>query len=199
MPSSAPRLAYSDAAHPVVVAATNVELEADGIRSRDAIAWFTQRTVVAADGPQVAETWWNIRTNILGSPHGSRSSLFVNQHAGLHMRKILDAMNASGIFGPVFKSSLDMLSLEKRDAIARVLIRTAIDAWDRKKPAFQFERRGLTCKAAIRDTWDDGTESSVRVVIGKHDLPLTGFHCPKDDRIARTDPTGRRNIAERIL
>lgn len=191
---------YSNAAHPVVVAATNVELEDDGtFRSRDAIAWFTQRTAAAADGAQVAETWWNIRTNILGSPHGSRSSLFVNQHAGLHMRKILEAMNASGMFGPVLESSLDMLSPKKRDAIALLLIRTAIDVWDRKSPSFEFELRGLTCKAAIRDTWDDGMESSIRVEIGKHDLYVTGFHCPKDDRITHTDPTGRRDIAERLL
>jgi hypothetical protein len=191
---------YADGAHPVVVVAMNVELEADGtIRSRDAIAWFTQSMAAAADGAQVAETWWNIRSNILGSPHGSRSSLFVNQHAGVHMRKILEAMNASGIFGPILESSLDMLSPKKRDAIARTLIRTAIDAWDGESPSFEFEMRGETCKAALRDTWDDGMERSIRVEIGKHDLYVTGFHYPKDNRITHTDPTGRRNIAEKFL
>lgn len=191
---------YADNAHPVVVVAMNIELEADGtIRSRDAIAWFAQRTAAAADGAQVAETWWNIRSNILGSPHGSRSSLFVNQHAGLHMRKILEAMNASGMFGPVIETSLDMLSPKKRDAIARTLIRAAIDAWDRTSPSFEFELRGETCNAAIRDTWDDGMEFSIRVVIGKHDLYVTGFHYPKDDKVTHTDPTGRRDIAEKFL
>ncbi len=191
---------YADNAHPVVVVAMNVELEADGtIRSRDAIAWFTQNTAAAADGAQVAETWWNIRSNILGSPHGSRSSLFVNQQAGVHMRKILEAMNASGMFGPILESSLDMLSPKKRDAIARTLIRTAIDAWDGESPSFEFEMRGTTCKAAIRDTWEDGMELSIRVEIGKHDLYVTGFYYPKDNRITHTDPTGRRNIAEKFL
>jgi hypothetical protein len=191
---------YADNAHPVVVAAMNIELEADGtIRSRNAIAWFTQCTAAAADGAQVAETWWNIRSNILGGPHGSRSSLFVNQHAGLHMRKILEAMNASGMFGPILESSLDMLSPKKRDAIARTLIRTAIDAWDRTSSSFKFELRGETCKAAIRDTWDDGMEFSIRVEIGKHDLYVTGFHYPKDDKITHTDPTGRRDKAEKFL
>lgn len=191
---------YDDNAHPVVVVAMNVELEADGtIRSRDAIAWFTQHIAAAANVAQVAETWWNIRSNILGAPHGSRSSLFVNQHAGLHMRKILEAMNASGMFGPILEHSLDMLSPKKRDAIARTLLRTAIDAWDRTSPSFEFELRGEICRAKIRDTWDDGMELSIRVEIGKHDLYVTGFHYPKDDKITFSDPTGRREVAEKFL
>jgi hypothetical protein len=191
---------YDDAAHPVVIVAMNIELEADGtIRSRDAIAWFAQRAAASADRAQVAETWWNIRSLILGSPHGSRSSLFVNQHAGLHMRKILEAMNASGMFGPVLESSLDMLSPKKRDAIARTLLRTAIDAWDRESPSFEFELRGETCKAGIRDTWDDGMELSIRVEIGKHDLYVSGFHYPKEDKITHSAPSGRREIAEKFL
>src|SRR3546814_9233054 len=79
---------------------------------------------------RVAETWWNVRSLILGSPHGSRSSLFVNQHTGVHMRKILEAMNASGMFGPIKESSLEMLSQKKRDAISETLIRTAVANWD---------------------------------------------------------------------
>ncbi|HTU10966.1 MAG TPA: hypothetical protein VMG08_08725 [Allosphingosinicella sp.] len=191
---------YADSAYPVVVVAMNAELEADGtIRSRCAVAWFTQNMAAAADGAQVAETWWNIRSNILGSPHGSRSSLFVNQHAGAHMRKILEAMNASGMFGPILESSLDMLSPKKRDAIARTLLRTAINAWDGESPSFEFEMRGETCRAAIRDTWEDGMEFSIRVVIGSHDLYVSGFHYPKDDKITHTDPSGRRDIAEKFL
>lgn len=191
---------YADNAFPVVVVAMNIELEADGtIRSRDAIARFAQQMAAAADGAQVAETWWNIRSNILGSPHGSRSSLFVNQHAGLHMRKILEAMNASGMFGPVLESSLDMLSPKKRDTIARTLVRTAIDTWDGESPSFTFEMRGEICKAAIRDTWEDGMELSVRVEIGSHDLYVTGYHYPKDDKITHTDPIGRREIAKKFL
>jgi hypothetical protein len=191
---------YADNAHPVVVVAMNVELEADGtIRSRDAIAWFAQQAAAAADRAQVAETWWNIRPNILGSPHGSRSSLFVNQHAGLHMRKILEAMNASGMFGPVLQSSLDMLSTKKRDAIARTLLRAAVDAWDRQSASFEFELRGETCKVGIRDTWDDGMELSIRVEIGKHDLYVSGFHYPKENKITHLDPSGRRDVAEKFL
>lgn len=78
--------------------------------------------------------------------------LFVDQHAGIHMREILEAMNASGMFGPVLESSLDMLSPKKRDAIARTLLRAAIN------------------------TWDDGMELSIRIEIGKYDLYVAGFH-----------------------
>lgn len=191
---------YADNAHPVVVVATNVEIEADGtIRSRNAIAWFTQQAAAASSDAQVAETWWNIRSYILGRPHGSRSSLFVNQHAGAHMRKILEAMNASGMFGPILESSLDMLSPKKREAISQTLIRGAIDTWDGKSRSFEFEMRGETCKASIRDTWEDGMELSIRVMIGKHDLYATGYYYPKENKITHTDPTGRRDIAEKFL
>ena len=191
---------YADSAHPVVVVASNVEMEADGtIRSRDALAWFVQQAGGEALSAQVAETWWNIRANILGGPHGSRSSLFVNQHTGNHMRKILEAMNASGMFGPIKESSLDMLSKKKRDAIAETLIRTAIDNWDKESEAFEFEMRGETCRAAMRDTWDDNEEISVRVQIGNYDLYVSGFYYPNDRKITHLDPRGKRQVAEKFL
>jgi hypothetical protein len=191
---------YSDQAYPVVVAAWNVELEADGtIRSRDALRWFVSLSASEAADAQVAETWWNIRSYILGSPHGSRSSLFVNQHTGAHMRKILEAMNESGMFGPIKESSLDMLSQKKRNAIGETLIRTAVTNWDRKAPSFTFELRGETCKASLRDTWEDNEELSVRVEIGKHDLSVSGFYYPARDEITNVDPRGKRQLAEKFL
>lgn len=191
---------YADHAHPVVVVAVNVELEADGtIRSRDALAWFVQLSAAEATGAQVAETWWNVRSLILGSPHGSRSSLFVNQHTGVHMRKILEAMNASGMFGPIKESSLEMLSQKKRDAISETLIRTAIAKWDGESASLDFEMRGETCKASLRDTWNDNHEISVRVEIGRFDLYVTGFYYPEDRRITHTDPRGKRELAEKFL
>lgn len=191
---------YSDQAYPVVVQAYSVELEADGtIRSRDALRWFVQQTVKEAENYQVAETWWNIRSYILGQPHGSRSSLFVNQHAGNHMRKILEAMNDSGMFGPIKESSLDMLSQKKRDAINETLLRTAVETWDKRSEKFEFELRGETCKAKIRDTWDDGEELSIRVEIGKFDLYVSGFYYPKDDRTTYVDPVGKRKLAEKFI
>ncbi|MGN7929411.1 hypothetical protein [Sphingopyxis sp. 22461] len=191
---------YADNAYPVVVAALTVTLEADGtIRGRDVLAWFVQQSAREAQGAQVAETWWNVRSVILGAPHGSRSSLFVNQHTGVHMRKILEAMNASGMFGPIKESSLAMLSPKKLHTIGDTLIRTAIRNWDRESATLEFEMRGETCKAAFRDTWDDGTEYSVRVEIGKYELFVSGFYEPKGEKISFTDPQGKREVAEKFL
>ena len=133
--------------------------------------------------------------DILGKPLGFRPSLFVNQHAGLHMRRILEAMNASGMFGPVLESLLNMLSPKKRDAIALTLIRAAVDSGDGKSPSFDFELRGKTCRVGIHDTWDDCMELSIRVEIGQQDLYVTGFHYPEDGKITRTDPIGKRAVA----
>jgi hypothetical protein len=191
---------YADGAYPVVVEASYVDLEADGtIRGRDALAWFLQKAALEAQTAQVAETWWNIRSYVLGSPHGSRSSLFVSQHTGLHMRKILEAMNNSGMFGPIKEDSLVMLSRKKRDRISETLIRTAVKNWNKRSEKFEFELRGETCKAALRDTWDDGMELSVRVEIGNYDLYASGFYYPKGDKITHMDPRGKRELAEKFL
>lgn len=192
---------YSDSSHPVVVVANAVKLEADGtIRSRDALAWFVQQAAAEASSAQVAESWWNIRPNLLGGPHGSRSSLFVNQHTGNHMRKILEAMNTSGMFGPVKESSLDMLSQKKRDAISETLIRTAVAEWEKeKRESFTFEMRGEICWASVRDTWGDNSELSVRVQIREFDLSTTGHYYSESRKITHSDPLGKRELAEKFL
>ncbi len=191
---------YADSAYSVVVEATEVELEADGtIRSRDALTWFAQQSVKEAWDANVAETWWNIRSLILGHPHGSRSSLFVNQHTGVHMRKILEALNNSGMFGPIKESSLDMLSKKKQDKISETLIRTAVTNWDKLCEKFSFELRGETCKAEMRDIWGDGHELSVRIEIGKYDLYVSGLYYAEGGRITHTEPRGKRVLAEKFL
>ena len=191
---------YSDNAFPVVVVARNVELEADGtIRSRDALRWFVSCSASDAANAQVAETWWNIRSCILGTPHGSRSSLFVNQHTGAHMRKILEAMNESGMYGPIKELSLDMLSQKKRNAIGETLIRTAVTNWDRTVSSFTFELRGEICKAELRDIWEDNEELSVHVEIGENELYISGLYYPARDVITNIDPRGKRQLAEKFL
>ncbi len=194
---------YADTAYPVVIEATQVELEADGtIRSRDALAWYVQDISKHAHYAEVAETWWNMRSCILGTPHGSRSSLFVNQYTGGHMRKILDALNNSGMYGPIKEWSLDMLSKKKRDKIGQTLIRTAVKNYQSSNEQFEFELHGEICKATIRDTWDDGTELSVKVQIGDigdTDLSVTGFYYPEQNLLESSDPKGKRAIAEKFL
>lgn len=191
---------YADNAYPVVVVATEVKLEADGtICSRDALIWFAQNSVEEAWNAQVAETWWNIRELILGRPYGARSSLFVNQHTGAHMRKILEALNNSGMFGPIKEASLGMLSKKKRDKISETLIRTAVTNWDKSSETFSIELRGEICKVWINDTWNDGHELSIHIEVGERDLYASGFYYAEDDRITHTDPRGKRLLAEKFL
>lgn len=191
---------YADNAFPVLVSAEDVELEADGtIRGRDALTWFTRQAAASADTAEVGETWWTMRSHLLGWPHGSRSSLFVNQNTGLHMRRIHEAMNAGGMFGPVKEWSLDMLSKKKRDAVSRTLIEAAATRWDGASDKFEFEMHGETCKASVRDTWGDGEELSISVEIGDHDLYVSGFHHPRSNRTTFIDPVGRRDLADKFL
>lgn len=187
---------YNKGTYPVVVESGKIELEADGtIRSRDALAMFAQQTVKHARDAEVAETWWNIRSSILGRPHGSRSSLFVNQHAGSHMRKILEALNDSGMFGPIKEWSLDMLPEKKRNAIGVTLISAAVSSWDKSSEKFEFELRDEKCEAGVRDTWDDGVELSVRVTIGDCDLHVSGFYYPTGERIDVGTTVGKKALA----
>jgi len=191
---------YTDDAYPVVVEALEVELEGDGtIRSRDAIRWFAEQTIGEAAKAELAETWWNIRSGILGTPHGSRSSLFVNQHTGVHMRKILEALNNSEVFGPIREWSLDMLTRKKRDQVSENLLRAAIKNWDKKSKIFDFELRGEICKARVRDTWEDDFEISIRVEIGNDDLVATGFYYPAKGSFSNPDPKGRLELAKKFL
>lgn len=194
---------YADNSYPVVVEATEIELEADGtIRSRDALAWYVQELVKSAQHAEVAETWWNLRYCILGTPHGSRSSLLVNQYTGGHMRKILDALNNSGMYGPIKEWSLDMLSKKKRDKIGDTLIRTAIKNYNPNDQKFEFELHGELCKATVRDTWDDGSELSVKVEIGEVgnlSLLVSGFYYPEQNIIESSEPKGKREVAEKFL
>jgi len=48
-----------------------------------------------------AEKWEVMRPYLLGEPHGSRSSLFVDQETALAMKKAYLAMVESGMFGPL--------------------------------------------------------------------------------------------------
>ena len=193
---------YANKACPVVVEVVSINLEADGtINSRDALFWFAEQTVQFGRTAEVAETWWNIRSELLGRPHGSRSSLFVNQYAGAHIRKVLEALNNSGVFGPIKESSLEMLSRKKRDKISQTLLRAALNGWTKgdEQLEYEFELRGETCKANVRDTWVDGFELSIRVEIGNFDLYVSGFYYKAGDRLEHVDPKGKRALAEKFL
>ncbi|MBD1574835.1 hypothetical protein HC725_16425 [Vibrio sp. S17_S38] len=191
---------YSDDSYPVVVEATDIVLEADGtIRTRDALVWCVKKLVEHAHGAEVAETWWNIRSDILGKPHGSRSSVFVNQYTGGHMRKILEALNNSGMYGEILERSLEMLSKQKRNKICDTLMRAALKEFDKKTQIFEFELHGEICQARIIDTWNDGSELSIKIDINENDLNVNGFYYQENDRLEYTDPRGKKKIAEKFL
>lgn len=191
---------YSDQAFPVVVRALSIELEADGtIRSRDALTWCVQRLVKHAHSAEVAETWWNMRAYLLGEPHGARSSVFVNQYTGGHIRKILEALNNSGIYGEIKETSLDMFSEKKKKKISETLIRSALNVWDKKSAKFEFELRGETCIAEINDTWKDGHELYIRVHIGDFELYTSGHYYADKDLLQSGQPEGKKALAEKFL
>ncbi len=48
------------------------------------------------------ESWETMRRYILGTPCGSRSSLFVNQETGQALREVWNLLNFHELFGPVF-------------------------------------------------------------------------------------------------
>ena len=48
-----------------------------------------------------AESWETMRPYFLGNPHGSRSSLFVNQESGQAMKRIWNALINTGMYGPI--------------------------------------------------------------------------------------------------
>ena len=189
---------YMDNAYPVVVEAYRIALEGDGtIRCRDAIAWFTENIIKKAMNAEVAETWWTMRTYLLGAPHGSRSSLFVNQYTGGHIRKILETLNDSGVFGPIKEWSLEMLSQKKRNRICETLIRAALDNRGEDEK-FTFELCGETCFAEVRDSWE-AKEFSVNVKIGESDLWVTGHYYVDKDQVSHSDPYGKKDLAEKFL
>ena len=48
-----------------------------------------------------AESWETMRPYFLGNPHGSRSSLFVNQETGQTIKRIWNALINTGMYGPI--------------------------------------------------------------------------------------------------
>lgn len=49
----------------------------------------------------VGETWTTMRHYLMGSPHGSRSSLFVSQETGQGIKKVWETLIYTGMFGPI--------------------------------------------------------------------------------------------------
>ncbi|NWF36671.1 hypothetical protein [Mariprofundus sp. KV] len=66
-----------------------------------AIPLMLQKEVPCWEWATCGETWETMRPYFLGSPHGSRSSLFVNQETGLTMKKVWNLLINTGMFGNI--------------------------------------------------------------------------------------------------
>lgn len=94
---------YSEGAKPVLVKCEWAEpLGFDKlIPKKFAVPLMLEQEMKAWHGSKLAERWETMRPYMLGEPHGSRSSLFVDQDTALAMRKAYMAMVESGMFGPL--------------------------------------------------------------------------------------------------
>ncbi len=66
-----------------------------------AVPLMLEREVPVWRWAKMAETWENMRTFLLGEPHGNRSSLFVGQDTALAIKKIYISLVESGMYGPI--------------------------------------------------------------------------------------------------
>jgi len=66
-----------------------------------AIPLMLQKEVPCWEWATYGETWETMRSYFLGSPHGSRSSLFVSQETALTMKKVWNLLINTGMFGSI--------------------------------------------------------------------------------------------------
>ncbi len=93
---------YHSEASPVLVTCTGVPKEADGtISKRFALGNMLSTELSGWDLATCGESWEDMRRYILGTPCGSRSSLFVNQETGKALREVFELLNRHELFGPL--------------------------------------------------------------------------------------------------
>lgn len=94
---------YNPSATPVLVACKwEKHLNPDGtVPLSIAMPLILEKEVPCWRWAQVAETWETMRPYLLGTPHGSRSSLFVNQETGQAIKNVWNILIYTGMFGPI--------------------------------------------------------------------------------------------------
>ena len=94
---------YSEEATPVLVKCVwKRKMNEDGsIPASVAVPLLLESELHCWRWAERAETWDTVRPYFLGTPRGSRSSLFVNQDDGQVIKKVWDTLISSGMFGPV--------------------------------------------------------------------------------------------------
>lgn len=96
---------YNSDATPILVTCEwSIPLDDNGmIPLAVAAPLLLEQEIPCRHSAQVAETWEAMRSYFLGWPHGSRSSLFVSQETGQGLKKMWDAVIATGMFGKVYR------------------------------------------------------------------------------------------------
>lgn len=94
---------YNPDATPILVKCNwEIPLTDDGmIPLSIAMPLLLEKEIPSWHWSQVAETWETMRYYFLGSPHGARSSLFVNQETGQAIKKVWTALVDTKMFGPI--------------------------------------------------------------------------------------------------
>lgn len=94
---------YNLSASPILVKCTwEKDLLPDGtIPLSIAMPLILEKELPGWRWAEVAETWETMRSYFLGTPSGSRSSLFVNQETGQAIKKIWNALISTGMYGPI--------------------------------------------------------------------------------------------------
>lgn len=94
---------YRPSAQPILVSCEWHEpIDVNGmIPAAIAVPLMLQNEVPCWEWASVAETWETMRPYFLGEPHGSRSSLFVEQDTALTMKKIWTLLINTGMYGPI--------------------------------------------------------------------------------------------------
>lgn len=94
---------YADTAKPVLIwwNWNNHDLESDGtIPPATAVPLMLSRTLANLSSAQFSESWEDMRYLLLGSPHGARSSLLLNQLTVKQLRTMFNGLMDSGAYGP---------------------------------------------------------------------------------------------------
>ncbi|MDH5479287.1 MAG: hypothetical protein OEX11_00800 [Nitrosomonas sp.] len=94
---------YQSNANPILVSCDWDKPLSDNcmIPASIAVPLMLQKEVPCWEWSTRGETWESMRSYFIGSPHGSRSSLFVNQETALTMKRIWSLLINTGMFGPI--------------------------------------------------------------------------------------------------
>lgn len=97
---------YNPQATPLLIRCKWLDgLEEDGtICLRVAMGLMLERETPAWRWASFNESWETMKAQILGAPHGARSSLFVNQNTGQQMKSVWNQLVKAGLWGDKTKN-----------------------------------------------------------------------------------------------